>query len=170
MGGTKSITRTKSDGPIYKDLVHPITAKSEFEKFISQSGAKIATLTPAVGIYLMFEFYKQIRADNCPVDEDGDMLLYEWGIYDWGEGSYFQLDITRQFIETGFEGDDGISQLSMRFYFYPSEEFKQLEWGNHWCISPTELSEFKSYVTTNAAYLKVANANPTKLDIEYSKV
>ena len=150
--------------------MRPITAESEFEKFISQSGAKIATLTPAIGIHLMFEFYKQVRADNCPIDKDGDMFLYEWGTYDWGEGTYFQLDITRQFIETGFEGDDGISQLSMRFYFYPSEEFQHLEWGNRWCDSPTELSHFKSYVTTNAAYLKVANANPTKLDIEYSKV
>lgn len=100
--------------------MRPITAESVFEKFISQSGATIVTLTPSVGIHLMFEFYKQVRADNCPVDEDGDMLLYQWGTYNWGEGTYFQLDITRQFIEAGFEGDDGISQLSMRFYFYPS--------------------------------------------------
>jgi hypothetical protein len=148
----------------------PITAKAEFEKFASQSGATIAALTPDVGIHLMLKFYQQIRADNCPIDQDGDMLLYQWGTYDWGDGTYFQLDITRQFIEAGLEGDDGTSQLSIRFYFYPSEDYKKLEWGNRWCSSPGELSHFESYIKANTTYIKVANANPTKLEIEYSKI
>jgi len=80
-------------------------------------GTTIAALTPANSITQILEFYKQIRADNCSINEDGDMLLYQWGTYNWGEGAYFQWDITRQFIETGFEGDDGMSQLSLCFYF-----------------------------------------------------
>jgi len=166
---------SSSDGttvvlPFYNDPMNPITAKSEFEKFVSQSGVTIAALTPGVGIHLMLEFYEQIRADNCPIDQDGDMLLYQWGVYDWGEGAYFQIDITRQFIEAGLEGDDGMSQLSICFNFYPSDEFKQLEQGDRWCGSPAELSYFESYIKTNAAYIKVENANPTKLEVEYSKI
>jgi len=147
----------------------PITAKPEFENFVRQSGATFTALTPANGIHLMLEFYKYIRADNCPIGEDGDMLLYQWGIYDWGEGTYFQCDITRQFIEVGFEGDDGMSQLPICFYFHLSKEFKELKSGKHWCSSPTELSDFESYIKANATYPKIANANPTKIEVKYSK-
>jgi len=148
----------------------PITAKAEFEKFIRESGTTIDALAPANSIRLILEFYKQIRADNCPITEDGDMLLYQWGTYNWGDGTYFQWDITRQFIETGFEGDDGMSQLSLCFYFYPSEEFKELKWGNCWCSSPIKLLDFESYIKTSTAYLKVATTNPTKVEIKYSKI
>jgi hypothetical protein len=150
--------------------MNPATAKAEFEKFINQSGSTVSKLTPTGGIHLMLNFYKEIRADNCPIDEDGDMLLYQWGTYNWGEATYFQFDITRQFVEAGFEGDDGISQLSLCFYFHPSDEFKQLDHGHRWCSSLIELSDFESYIKTNIAYLKVAKVTPIKLEIEYSKV
>jgi hypothetical protein len=157
-------------GRLYVDPMKPITAKAEFEKFVRKSGTTIARLAPENGIRLMLEFYKQIRADNCPIDEDGDMLLYQWGTYNWGEGPYFQCDITRQFIETGFEGDDSISQLSMCFYFCPSEELKELKSGNRWCSSPTELSDFESFIKANATYLRFATADPAKIKVKYSKI
>ena len=150
--------------------MNPANAKVEFEKFISQSGSTVAELTAKGGIHLMLEFYKQIRADNCPIDEDGDMLLYQWGTYNWNESTFFQFDITRQFIEAGFEGDDGMSQLSLCFYFHPSNDFMELEHGHRWCSSPRELSNFESYIKTNIAYLRVAEVTPTKLEIEYSKI
>ena len=148
----------------------PTDAKIEFEKFIVKSRTTISSLTPAIGIQLMLEFYRQTRVDNCPLDQDADMLLYQCGTYDWGKGSYFQIGITRQFIETGWEGDDGISQLSLCFYFDPSKEFKQLEQGDCWCDSPNDLSRFESYIKDSTAYEKVQHTSPAKLEIEYSKV
>ena len=148
----------------------PITAKAEFEKFIVEWGATSVALTPANSINLMIEFYKQIRAENCPINEDGDMLLYQWGTFNWGEDMYFQWGITRQFIETGFEGDDGMSQLSLCFYFHSSEDFNSLRSGNRWCSSLRDLLDFESYIKTNTAYLKAATANPTRIEIKYSKI
>ena len=40
------------------------------------------------------------------------MLLYQWGTYDWGEGKYFQIDITRQFIL-------GEGKMKRRFPSFP---------------------------------------------------
>ena len=148
----------------------PKTAKREFERFIKESGKKRGTLTPAEGIQLMLDFYWQVRAENCPLDENGDMLLYQWGTYDWGDGRFFQCDITRQFILAGTEGDDGMSQLSFTFYFHPSAEFDALKAGNRWCASPAALAAFQSFVTGTDAYRVVASSTPVKLSLEYGGV
>ena len=125
---------------------------------------------PSDGVRLMLNFYKQSRFDNCPVEKNGDMLLYQWGTYDWGSGSFFQFDMTRQFIESGFEGDDGMSQLSLRFYFHPSQELEKLGSGDRWCESPSELVSFERYVKESFAYTKVANLKPEKVEISYSQI
>ena len=148
----------------------PANAKYNFENFIKKSKFSFDELTLAYGIDLMFDFYGQIRADNCPVNKNGDMLLYEWGNYDWGKGMYFQCSITRQFIEAGFEGDDGMSQLIMCFYFYPPDGFEELKRGERWCDTPSDLSSFKAYIKESAAYIKVASIKPTKVEIRYSKI
>jgi len=53
----------------------PENAKTELEKRIKQSGVAMSELTPAQGIRLMLDFYRDVRADHCEIEEDGDMLL-----------------------------------------------------------------------------------------------
>jgi hypothetical protein len=31
----------------------------------------------------MLELYSDVRADGCDLEQDGDMLLYQWGTYAW---------------------------------------------------------------------------------------
>jgi hypothetical protein len=145
-------------------------SKIEFENFIEQKGFVINKLMLADGMDLMLEYYKGIRVGNCPIDKNGDMLLFEWGTYNWGEGSFFQCDITRQFIVDGLEGDDAISQLSMRFYFIPNPEFDNLKSGGRWCESPDELFNFNLFINTNETYLLVAMRQPVKILLDYSQV
>jgi hypothetical protein len=148
----------------------PETAQAEFENIIEQSGVSRDRLTSSDGIRLMLDFYRQSRFENCPIEENGDMLLYQWGTYNWGLGPFFQCDIGRQFIESEFEGDDGMSQLSLCFYFYPSEELEELKSGDRWCESPNELGNFESYIKESRAYTKVANMKPARVEILYSKI
>ena len=54
-------------------------------------------LKPEQGLPLMFDFYKEVRADGCIAPLDRDILAFLWGTYDRGEGMYFQLKIARQF-------------------------------------------------------------------------
>lgn len=148
----------------------PKTAKIEFENFVRQRGTTIGELTPTEGIQFTIEFYSQVRVEKCPIEEDGDMLLFQWGVYNWGDGDYFQFDITRQFIEEGFEGDDAISQLSLTFFYQPTEKLKNLESGNRWCESPNDVKEFESYIKGNSSYILVSNIKPDKIEAHYSKV
>ena len=81
----------------------------------------------------MLAFYKEVRARGCPVEKDGDMLLFQYGTYDWkmGEGDFFEFDITRQLIR-GTADDDNMFQLRLVFKFKPTRSLRKLQ-GGRWC-------------------------------------
>ncbi len=81
--------------------MNPHSAKRALLARIERAGRPLRELTPADGIDLMTSFYLEERAEGCGIDNDGDMLLYQWGTYDWGEGESFEFDITRQLIPAG---------------------------------------------------------------------
>lgn len=60
-------------------------------------------------------------------DEDGDMLLFQYGTYDWGNGKFFEFNITRQFIKVN---EDEPYQLSMTLFFEPIECKSYNSWSN----------------------------------------
>ena len=60
----------------------------------------------------MLAFYESMRFDDVDLAADGDMLLYQWGTYDWGRGASFEFDITRQLILGAGEDEDISSCLS----------------------------------------------------------
>lgn len=79
-------------------------------KRLEANGTKLAEIRPEEGVGAMLEFYRDVRAEGCEVDQDGDMLLYQWGTY----GKTFQLDLTRQFI---VEGEDEPYQVGRDISF-----------------------------------------------------
>ena len=95
------------------------------------------------------------------------MLLFQWGTYDLGEGRYFNLNLTRQFILEGTEGDEGIFQLGFTFLYTPSPTLEVLRDGNRWCSSPAGLPEFQRYVTSSEAYRVAAGQVPAKVRLTY---
>jgi hypothetical protein len=148
----------------------PTNAKMELEKRISESGTPLSSFTPAHGIRLMLDFYRDVRTDGCELDGDGDMLLFQWGTYTFAKAKSFQLDITRQFILTEPEGDDAMSQLSFTFHFTPSPEFDALKRGERWCHTPGDLQDFEAFITGSAPYLVISTAQPQKVTLEYGGV
>lgn len=149
------------------------TAEEVLEQRIGQRGTTLPELTLAQGIRLMRDFYRDVRADDCKLDEDGDMLLFQWGTYDWGDGRSFQCDITRQFIgaqpEDEYE-DPPMSQLSLTFHFPPSAQFDAIKSGSRWCQRPGELPDFEAFVTGSAAYTSVHAVRPAKVTLRHGPV
>ncbi len=149
----------------------PKDAKQELTKFIKKSGAKLTALTPAQGIELMLDFYQKIRARGCPLDADGDMLLYQWGVYDdFDGGESLHFDVTRQFIQPSRDGDDAMSQLSLTFFFRPAAKYLRLKDGNRWCSSPEELEKFRRFIQRTPAYRTVADLKASDVKIQYSRI
>jgi hypothetical protein len=146
-------------------------ASSQFDKRLQFRGLELSHLAPNVGFSEMFAFYRDVRPVDCvPIEDDGDMLLYQWGTFDWGQGKYFNLNLTRQFIVEGVEDDDAIFQLGLTFFYAPSRVLEALEQGNRWCHSPAELADFEQFVFTSSAYLVGSELTPDKVELLYEDV
>ena len=149
------------------------SAQETFEHLLAEGGIGLDGLTVDQGLATMFSFYRDSRAGDCPVDAGGDMLLYQWGIYQSGspqneDGEFFELNITRQFILDGDE-DDNIWQLSLTFKFAPSDALRAIGSGNKWCprSHPVALEYFKRFVHESPAYQAVAQIEPKIRELDY---
>jgi hypothetical protein len=121
----------------------------------------------STSLQVMLDFYGEERADGCPIEEDGDMLLFQWGTYDWGKGEGFELDLTRQFI---ISGEDEPYQLHMTLRFDPTDECRHLGAGNKWCPSPAHLSAFRDFIRESAPYVLLGGRVPPKVAINFGQV
>ena len=90
-------------------------ALTTFRRRLTGSTLVVETLTPQAGLAAMVSFYRDERVDDCDVDEDGDMLLVEWGPQSGRAGSAgdFAFSVIRQFI--GPEQDAEVWQLALTF-------------------------------------------------------
>lgn len=144
-------------------------AAAELEKHFARRGEVEAALTPSVAVASMMAFYRDVRAEECDLEADGDMLLFQWGTYDWGDGPRFEFDITRQFI-LGAGDDDDITQLHITFRFKPDETLQSIAAGDRWCRTPSELTDFSSFIEGQPAYHAVASRTDGEQDVRYEGV
>ncbi len=128
------------------------TALDAFEAFLLVRQLRTAGLTPAEGVAAMLDFYRDVRADGCDLAGDGDMLLFQWGTYCWGDGDEgFELDITRQFIVKGGPSDV-VWHLSLTFSFAPPAELRALGAGSRWCRTVITVEDFSVLVGQSSPY------------------
>jgi hypothetical protein len=117
----------------------------------------------------MFDFYRDQRAEDCPLETDGDMLLYQWGTNDWGEGEWFTIDLTRQFIIVTEAEDEDIWQLSLTFRYPPTQPLRDLGDGNQWCFAPggNSIPVFEEFVRRSAAFQTASAIEPACVELDY---
>jgi hypothetical protein len=85
---------------------------------------------------------ERVSDGNLDRGSDGDMLLAQYGTYDWGAGALFQADLTRQFIFNLDDGEYGwMAQLQCTFYYEPTPFLRELADDNLWS-SGLDLDEF----------------------------
>lgn len=134
----------------------------------------------------MLGFYESERFEGTCVDDGGDMLLFQWGTYDWGDGEHFEIDITRQLIWdprswiakwwfTKLLAHPSIDyqamwQLSLTLRFLPTDELRKLESGNQWCKSPEHLPKFSQFILSHKAYQSVGKRENGKFSLTFGDV
>jgi hypothetical protein len=142
--------------------------KEKIESFIAADEVKLLAV-----IEQLLKLYTDIRISNTNLEENGDMLLFQWGTYDWGEGNYFEFDITRQVISPDLEteeSEEGIKQLKVTFKYLPTPSSKKLKSGNIWCENPSELSKFKSIILESSSYQWCSNEKPVSVIVDLDVV
>ena len=135
-------------------MLKPQNARQEFEEILRGRGLHERDLNPADGCEALFDFYRDKRPNGRVFEqhEDADMLLFQWGTYDWGTGEQFAFNLTRQLIVCEDAEDEDFWQLSLTFEFEADNELRALGNGDKWCHSLLELPEFREYVRRSAAF------------------
>ena len=131
--------------------MHAGTALSEFRRLLTKRGVDLSRVSPRQAVEAMLAFFREVEASDCDADADGDMLLFQWGTYDRGRGSHFELDITRQLIPRGRDDDD-IWQLSFTLKFPPTSELVAFGASNRWCHARDDLAAFTAFVTGSPVF------------------
>jgi hypothetical protein len=117
----------------------------------------------------MLVYYAEERAEGCDVARDGDMLLFQWGTYEWwGQSPAFEVNITRQ-LRVADDEETEPQQLRLTFRFAP-EAGVAAGAGNRWCESPDGLSEFRLFVAESAAMQLVGHQVPDSVELRYGRV
>lgn len=141
-------------------------ALKEFELYLRRTGETQPPRTPRAGIERMAGFYRDVRADDVDLESDGDMLLFQWGTYDWGSGPMFEVDVTRQLIRGPGEDDD-IWQLHLTYRFAPSEPLRAIGNGDRWCPRPGEIVLFREFIVEHPAIAAVGLRDDGAVQIDY---
>jgi hypothetical protein len=130
--------------------------RSAFDEFLKARFLTTDALTAEDLLDSMAGWYLAERVgDADSIDRDGDMLLVQWGRWDWiGEGnSTWQFDITRQAMAAAEEIDDQeMWQFSVRLHFADSPESRRIEESNRWCRSPADIDDWHDFVRSSAAF------------------
>lgn len=129
-----------------------------FEAHLARRGTPFAAIAAAAALAAMIDWYESERADDAlSLDDEGDMLLFQWAIHDGGEGERFEIGLTRQFIAAPgdeYEDEDvseGYTQLSATFLFEPTKAMREIPRGHHWCHGPADVAAFRTLVDEHPA-------------------
>ena len=121
----------------------------------------------------VFEEFAGEPVEDCePREQDGDLVLAEFGTYDWGHGEHFELDLTRQFSFLDENGEyDHMAQLNCTFLFEPTDELRQAGAGSMWS-GGKPLGEFFKDALALPGFNVVDQRRiaPIRLQIEYGNV
>lgn len=147
--------------------MNPRDLDTEFLAFAEAAGVDLQNAAVQTGLECMLRFYAQLRADGCRLDEDGDMLLFQWGVYDWGAGAMFEVDLTRQVILPDEEGDDAIWQLHLTYLYKPTSKLSEVGEGNLWCHAPGDLEDFQDLVRASTAVAAVLGVTPDEIAVHF---
>ena len=111
------------------------------------------------------DLYRSARFSDSH-GEGGDMLLFQHGVFDWGVGEYFELDLTRQLIQ----GVDTIIQIRSTFYFEPNEQLRAIGSATRLCRSLKELDDFIAHIQESEAYIACRKMQPRDIKVELHHV
>ncbi len=111
------------------------------------------------------EFASMPFSGTAPLDEDGDAILVEYGTYSFRGQPEFSIDLTRQFIEPGDDGE--MYQLHCSLYWEPSELTEALGSDSLWSMDQ-ELPDYFNSVAELPGLTWAFNTKQMATGIELS--
>jgi len=137
--------------------------ENEYRKLI---GEKILDVDEFISIAL--KLYKEIKVEGISDSyTESDMLLFQYGVYDWGDenGNHFSFDITRQFIDPE---EDEPYQLNFTLIFEPSA-FSSVEPCNCWSDEFACVEDFSAHIKSTEGYKYAIKKTPKKVQLIFGQ-
>lgn len=149
--------------------VTPQHSEAAIKAFFSKRQVQPASAPLQALVEATLAFYTQVPISGLRIGQDSDMLLFQWGVFDWGKGEHFEFDITRQFILSQGTDDDAISQLRVTSYITPSKQLRDIPLGNRWCRNAKDAPDFQAFILSSAAF-QLASQQPRRIEVAWSPV
>lgn len=148
-----------------------------FNLWLEQSDKVLEYLAIDDAINLMLGFYREIRIDDCDLANDGDMLLFQWGLEPNSLNPSFRYNLTRHLVvEKTYVDDDGewiddsVKQLSLTFCYISNLKLNSLNHGNQWCLHPEDLEQFEAFLRAHPATLAVKHLHAQSIDLSFKHI
>jgi len=140
--------------------------KEFLERRLSDSGQSLEGLDATAAFEEMAGFYEVVRISDVTIEDDGDLLLYQWGTRNWGEGPAFEVDLTRQLAVDWDVDDDALFQLSLTLRYDPAVG-DSVGNGYVWCYLPEHLASFRGSVQESAAFRRVSGLQANTVTLRF---
>lgn len=138
------------------------TFLESFTNYLQEKGLSESSLSLDLFPQIFIEYFQEIKFEEVEEENDGDMILFQYGIYNWGKGRVFELNFTRQFCEVFPEVEaHQIFQLGVTFY-YNSESFTELTSLTKWSNEFESMREFENVITHSDGFKSAIKTNPIK--------
>ena len=136
-----------------------------FADFIKGKGLESNNLSLFSFPKIFIDYYRDVKFEEySDIEADEDVLLFQYGIYDWGNGRFFEADFTRQYYKVfSDEGDNKVIQQRFTFYFDPSV-FGTLKAFNLWSNDYNDLSIFESNIRSSEGYIAALKCELIKFE------
>ncbi len=143
------------------------TIEAAFRRVIDGEVKRGVKFTAQKALELVIDFYGDILLEGVDYDiPDNDMLLFQYGIYDWqdGNGENFSVDITRQFLL-----DNNEEAYQLRFtLFYPTNQIgRDIKGQSLWSIDSPNIKEWYSKINMTEGFIKAADYIPQSYTIRF---
>lgn len=119
---------------------------------------------PSQALATLARWYREARAD-VELDEDGDMLLAEWGpVHAFGEAPRWEFAAVRQLLWDDADGEQVIWQLRLA---WDTSAPPAIRSGHAWCDAPDELEAWLDAIRAEVPLASLdATLGPARLEYE----
>lgn len=138
--------------------------ENEYRKAISEK--EILTVDELIDIAIIL--FKKIRVDKIDYTESfNDMLLFQYGVYNWGNenGNHFSFDITRQIITPE---EDEPYQLRLVLIFKPFE-FSNIKTYDIWSNDFNSLDDFVNHIKSTSGYELASKMKAKNIQLHFEQ-
>jgi len=139
-------------------------ADDAFLEELGSAGFELEELTVSTALDTVVSFYRERRFEDVSLDDDGDMLLCEWGFS--AEEDELVVAFVRQLRTTGDDGE--LRQLRLALVFELIDAIADAKPGHtEWCFHPDDADDLRGAVREEPWFEELEEIEPSDVSLDY---